>query len=87
MARTLILPALMLIAPTALMASPQPQTHEVVRMPAGKTVMLWRQVNRQNSAVIKCHPDSTKAFLCNGRTSDQNELAATPARAERLSER
>ncbi len=83
--RTLLLPALLIGAPSALVAAPQAQTHELLRMPAGKTVMVWREVNRQNNtAATKCHPDPTKSFHCNGRS--QADLAAT-TRPERLSER
>ncbi|MCE7798318.1 hypothetical protein LWE61_17410 [Sphingobium sufflavum] len=85
--RSLIVPALLLGTPAALFAAPQPQTHELLRAPAGKTVMAWRQVNRQNSAAIKCHPDPTKAFLCHGRAASDADLAAAQPRTEQLSER
>lgn len=82
MLRALIVPALLLGAPAALIAAPQPPTHEMLRMPAGKTVMVWRAVKHQSSAAIKCHPDPTKAFLCHGRSAPQDEIAAT-AQSER----
>ncbi len=87
MFRKLLISAIVLTAPAALVAAPQAQTHELLRMPAGKSVMLWRQTDRQNTtASTKCHPDPTKAFLCHGRSAPDTELAAS-ARPERLSQR
>jgi hypothetical protein len=83
--RKLIVPALLLIAPSAVLATPS-ATHELLRAPAGKSVMLYREINRETPAAIKCHPDSTKAFLCIGRSQTQSELASR-AQPERLSER
>ncbi|HEX7821431.1 MAG TPA: hypothetical protein VF463_12550 [Sphingobium sp.] len=85
--KLMFVPALLLsAAPATLVAAPQPQTHEIVRMPPGKTVMAWREVNRRTSATITCHPDPTKSVHCNGRAAELRDAAAS-ARPEQLSER
>lgn len=80
-----LIPALLLAAPTALVAAPQGQTHELLRAPAGKQTMLWRQVNRPQNTSITCPPDSTKSFWCGARRAELAARAA--AQPEQLSER
>jgi len=81
-----LFPALLLIAPSALLAAPRAETHELLRSPPGKTVMAWRPVNREKTASISCHPDSTKAFWCGARKAELS-AQADATRPERLSER
>ncbi|CAN5298540.1 hypothetical protein BH10PSE13_BH10PSE13_23960 [soil metagenome] len=82
----ILLSGLLLIAPSALLATPQTETHELLRAPPGKTVMVWRPIKRQQTASISCHPDSTKAFWCGARKAEISAQAAA-TRPERLSER
>ncbi|HEX7858559.1 MAG TPA: hypothetical protein VF503_33150 [Sphingobium sp.] len=68
LAPALLLPALLLTTPsTAMAGSSSSPTYEALRAPAGKTVTMWRHVDRPATALITCPPDSTKAFWCHAR--------------------
>jgi hypothetical protein len=82
----ILCPVALLLAPTAVFAGASADGYEVVRAPAGKTVLGWRQVNRQENATITCPHDSTKAFWCGARKAELS-AQADARKAERLSER
>lgn len=83
----ILAPALLFAAPSALLAA-APATHEVVHTP-GKSIVTLRPIERAQTVVAKCHPDSTKAVLCEAtQRSQQVELASrTNADAQRLTAR
>ncbi|MFT3965481.1 MAG: hypothetical protein QM690_06335 [Sphingobium sp.] len=72
-------PALLVIAPST--ASAAPASYEALRAPAGKTVTMWRHVDRPATTAITCPPDSTKAFWCHARKAEATR------KAQQLSER
>lgn len=82
-----LVPALLLAAPSALIAgTPAEATHELLRTPPGKTVMAWRETKPRQTTMITCHPDSTKAFWCGARKAELSAQAEA-TKPERLSER
>lgn len=76
-----LVPALLVIAPSAAMAGTSSGSYEALRAPAGKTVTMWRHVDRPATAMITCPPDSTKAFWCHARKAEVAQ------KLQRLSER
>lgn len=77
-----MIPALLLLAPSAAFAGTDAQGYEAVRAPAGKTVTGWRQVDRPATNLVTCPPDSTKAFWCHARKAE-----AAARNADRSSDR
>ncbi|MET0364973.1 MAG: hypothetical protein ABW169_09990 [Sphingobium sp.] len=77
-------PALLLIAPSAAMAGSSSSSYEALPAPAGKTVTMWRHVDREASTTVTCPPDSTKAFWCHAR---KVEAEAAQKQARQLSAR
>lgn len=72
-------PALFLAAPAIAGTS---ASYEALRAPAGKTVTMWRHVDRPATTAITCPPDSTKAFWCHARKAE-----LSTQKAQQLSER
>lgn len=74
-------PALLMIAPSS--AGAATDTYEALRAPAGKTVVMWRHVNRPATTLVTCPPDSTKSPFCHGR---KVEAEAAARKAQQLSQ-
>ncbi|HEX7874851.1 MAG TPA: hypothetical protein VF475_18205 [Sphingobium sp.] len=62
-------PALLLLAPSVAVAG-SGSSYEALPAPAGKTVTMWRHVDRAATTTITCPPDSTKAFWCHARKAE-----------------
>ena len=70
--RTILAPAVLLVTPAIASAAP---VYEPLRAPAGKTVTMWRLVDRPASTTVTCPPDSTKAFWCLARKAEADRAA------------
>lgn len=77
----LLAPAVLLLSPVAAQAGSSTATYEALRAPAGKTVTMWRHVERPQTALVTCPPDSTKAFWCHARKAEAAQ------KLQRLTER
>ncbi len=79
--------AVLLLAPSALMAQQLSETHEVVSMP-GKSVPMLRPVTQVKNDVAFCHPETSKATTCLGHARARAQALADAApHPTQLSER